>query len=55
MTVIIEFPEDLLESACLTVGELKIEIAVSLYEAGRLSIGKARELADMTCGSFANC
>ena len=50
--VVIEFPEDMLDSARLTVGELKIDIAVSLYEAGRLSIGKARELADMTLWQF---
>jgi predicted HTH domain antitoxin len=29
-----------------------VEIAVHLYEQGRLSVGKARELADMTLWEF---
>lgn len=32
--------------------DLKIEMAVYLYAQGRLSIGKARELAEMTLWEF---
>ena len=39
-------------TARLTVDELKVEMAVYLYTQGRLSIGKARELADVTLWEF---
>lgn len=48
----IEVPQDILDSARLTVPELKVEMAVYLYSQGRLSIGKARELADMSLWEF---
>jgi predicted HTH domain antitoxin len=51
-SVIIEIPEDILDSARLTVPELKLEIAVALYAQGKLSIGKARELAGMSLWEF---
>jgi predicted HTH domain antitoxin len=47
-----EIPQDILDSARITVPELKIEIAVYLFLQGRLSIGKARELADMSLWEF---
>jgi predicted HTH domain antitoxin len=48
----IEVPQDILDSARLTISELKIEMALYLYEHGRLSIGKARELANMSLWEF---
>jgi predicted HTH domain antitoxin len=51
-TLAIEIPQDILDSARLTVTELKIELAVYLYGQGRLSIGKARELAGMSLWEF---
>jgi predicted HTH domain antitoxin len=48
----LEIPRDILDSARLTIPELKVELAVYLYAQGRLSIGKARELADMTLWEF---
>jgi predicted HTH domain antitoxin len=45
-------PRDILDSARLTVPELKVELAVTLYAQGRLSIGKARELAEMSLWEF---
>lgn len=48
----IEVSQDVLDSARLTVPELKIEMALYLYAQGRLSIGKARELADMSLWEF---
>lgn len=50
--VVVEMPRDILDSARLTVAELKIEMAVSLYAQRRLSIGKARELAHMSLWEF---
>lgn len=49
---ILEIPRDILDSARLTVPELKIELAIYLYAQGRLSVGKARELADVTLWEF---
>jgi len=48
----IEVPRDVLESARISTSELKVEIAVYLYAQGRLSIGKARELADISLWEF---
>ena len=45
-------PQDVLDSARVTIGELKIELAVSLYAQGRLSIGKACELAGLSLWKF---
>ena len=38
---VLEVPQDILDTARLTVDELKVEMAVYLYAQGRLSIGKA--------------
>ena len=48
----LEISQDILDSARLTLHELQIELAVSLYAQGRLSIGKARELAGMSLWEF---
>ncbi len=48
----LEIPQDILDSARLTLDEIKVEIAISLYTQGRLSIGKARELAGMSLWEF---
>jgi len=39
---VLKIPQEILDSARLTINDLKTEIAVSLYAQGRLSIGKAR-------------
>jgi predicted HTH domain antitoxin len=52
MAVTISLPDDLLDSARMTESELKQEMAVHLYVQGRLSIGKARELAAMPLWQF---
>ena len=51
-TSVFEVTQDILDSARLTVADLKVEMAVYLYAQGRLSIGKARELADMALWEF---
>lgn len=49
---VLEVPQEILDSARLTIPELKVEMAVYLYSRGRLSIGKARELAEMSLWEF---
>jgi predicted HTH domain antitoxin len=49
---ILEVPQDILDSARLTITELQVELAVYLYSQGRLSVGKARELAGMSLWEF---
>ena len=44
----VEIAEDILDSARLSIDDIKTELAVSLYAQKRLSIGKARELAGMS-------
>ena len=51
-SVTFELSKTILDSARLTVPELKVELAVLLYQQGRLSIGKARELAGMSLWQF---
>ncbi len=51
-TATIEIPREVTHAARMTVEELKIELAVHLYEQGKLSFGKARELAGMTVWEF---
>ena len=48
----IEVPRYLLQAARVTPDELKIELAVQLYQQRRLSIGLARELAGMSLWEF---
>jgi len=49
---VLHIPQDILDSSRLTLSELKVEIAIHLYAQRRLSIGKARELADMSLWEF---
>jgi len=44
--------EEILEKAEITAEELIIEIAVHLYDIGRLSMGQARNLAQLDQISF---
>ena len=48
----LEIPTDVLDSARLTLNELRTELAIHLYEQGRLSVGKAHELADLSLWQF---
>lgn len=49
---IVEVPRDVLDAARLSVSDVKVELAVALYAQGRLSVGKARELANMSLWEF---
>ena len=50
--VTLEVSQDILDSARLTPSELILELAIWLYAQGRLSIGKARELAGISLWEF---
>jgi predicted HTH domain antitoxin len=48
----LEIPSDVLESARMTIADVKLELAVSLFAANRLSMGKAAELAGLPVSEF---
>lgn len=48
----VEIPGDVVRAARMTGDELKRELAVHLFQQGKLSLGKARELAGMTRWAF---
>ena len=48
----LEIPQDVMDSGRLTIEEVRKELAVLLYSMGRLSRGKARELARMSLWEF---
>ena len=47
-----EIPQDVLDSARLTPDQLLVELGVHLYAQGRLSLGKANELAGLSLWEF---
>ena len=51
-TLSLDLPEDVLQSARLTVDEARLELAIALFAAQRLSMGKAAEFARMPVGQF---
>ncbi len=51
-TVTIEVPREVLHATHMTPEELRRELALALFQQGKLSFGKARELADMTVWDF---
>jgi len=48
----IEIPRDILHAARMTPAELRVELALTLFQQGKLSFGKAREMADMDAWTF---
>ncbi|RJS85881.1 UPF0175 family protein [Methanophagales archaeon] len=48
----IEIPREVVHAARMTPRDLKRELAIYLYQQGRLSFGKAREMAGMTVWAF---
>jgi predicted HTH domain antitoxin len=51
-TLSLELPSDLLHSARMTVDEVKVELAVLLFERERVSLGRAAAFAGMPVGEF---
>jgi predicted HTH domain antitoxin len=50
--VAIELPRHLVNAAGITPEELKLELAIHLYETRRLSIGHARAMAGLSLWEF---
>lgn len=48
----LEIPRDILDSAQLSLADLKVELALHLYAVQRLGIGKAHELAGLSLWEF---
>jgi len=51
-TVCLEIPRDVLHSTRMTEDDLRRELALRLYEQGKLSFGKARELTGLSVWAF---
>jgi predicted HTH domain antitoxin len=51
-TVAIEIPREVIHATRMTPEEMKRELAVYLFQQGKLSFGKAREMAGMTVWAF---
>ena len=51
-TISIEIPREVIHATRMTPGELRRELAIYLFQQGRLSFGKAREMAGMTLWTF---
>jgi predicted HTH domain antitoxin len=50
--VSIHVPREILHAARMTPEELCCELALHLFQQGKLSFGKAREMAEMSVGAF---
>ena len=50
--VTLELPRRLIKTARITPDELKVELAIQLYQTHRLGIGHARELAGLSLWEF---
>ena len=51
-TISIEIPREVVHATRMTPQELRQELAVYLFQQGKLSFGKAREMAGMTVWAF---
>ena len=50
--VSIEIPREVLRAVRMTPDELRRELAISLFQQGKLSFGKAREMTGMSFWAF---
>ena len=53
-TSVIKIPDDILLATRMTSKDIATELAIHLFEAGKLSIGKAKSLAGMSFFEFQN-
>ncbi len=51
-TIAIEIPREIIHVTRMKPSELKQELAIHLFQQGKLSFGKARQLADMSVWVF---
>lgn len=50
--ITIEIPREIIHATRMTPDELRRELAMHLFQQGKLSFGKAREMAGMTVWTF---
>ena len=50
--IAIEIPREVVHATRLTPHELRLELAICLFQQGKLSFGKAREMTGMTVWGF---
>jgi predicted HTH domain antitoxin len=50
--IVIEIPREIIHATRMTPEELRRELAIYLFQQGKLSFGKAREMAGMTIWTF---
>ena len=51
-TMTLEIPQNILDAAHLNLADVRLELAWTIYDQRRLSLGKTRELAGLTLGEF---
>ncbi len=51
-TVTIEIPREILHATRMTPEEIRCELALHLFQQGKISFGKAREMARMNTWTF---
>ena len=51
-TISLEITREVIHATRMTPHELRRELAISLFQQGKLSFGKAREMASMTVWAF---
>lgn len=54
-TLTMDLPADLLQSARMSLDEVRVELAIALFRRERLSMGRAAELAGLHVGDFQGC
>ena len=52
MTYSIEIPAEVVHATRMTLEEMRLELALTLFQQGMLSFGKAREMAGLTVWEF---
>jgi len=50
--IVIEIPREIIHATRMTPEELRRELAIYLFQQGKLSFGKAREMAGLTVWTF---
>jgi predicted HTH domain antitoxin len=50
--IVIEIPREIIHATRMTPEELRRELAIHLFQQGKLSFGKAREMAGLTVWTF---
>ena len=52
LMIALEIPREVIHATRMKPEELKCELALSLFQQGKLSFGKAREMVGMTAWAF---